>query len=97
MVIEYRQITSAEHRRFGLAVERGFGGHYEPSHDRFELDKRTLTPEMTICAFDDGEIVGTSGAFPFESVSGEAPLVPVAGPPRSARGVPASVAMASSP
>ena len=68
MVIEYRQITSAEHRRFGLAVERGFGGHYEPTHDRFELDKRSLTPEMTICAFDDGEIVGTSGAYPFESV-----------------------------
>tara|TARA_Y100000588_G_scaffold335911_1_gene376379 strand:+ start:576 stop:1808 length:1233 start_codon:yes stop_codon:yes gene_type:complete len=68
MAIEYRQITSEEHRRFGVAVERGFGGHYEPNHDRFQLDKRTLTPEMTICAFDDGEIVGTTGAFPFRSI-----------------------------
>jgi predicted acetyltransferase len=67
MAIEYRQITSAEHRRFGVAVARGFGGHYEPSHERFQLDKRTLSPEMTICAFDGGEIVGTSAAYPFES------------------------------
>ena len=68
MTIEYRQITAAEHRRFGVAVERGFGEHYEPNHHRFQLDKRTLTPEMTICAFDDGEIVGTSAAFPLESI-----------------------------
>ena len=54
MTIEYRQITAEEHRRFGVAVERGFGEHYEPNHDRFQLDKRTITPEMTICAFDDG-------------------------------------------
>ena len=67
MTIEYRQITSAEHRRFGVAVERGFGGHYKPSHEAFELDKKTLTPGMTMCAFEDGEIVGTSGAYPFES------------------------------
>ncbi|SVC19844.1 uncharacterized protein METZ01_LOCUS272698, partial [marine metagenome] len=67
MAIEYRQITSEEHRRFGVAVERGFGGHYETNHDRFQLDKRALTPEMTVCAFDDGEIVGTSGSFPFQS------------------------------
>ena len=67
MTIEYRQITPAEHRRFGVAVERGFGFHYEPSHEEFAVEKKLLTPEMTMCAFDGGEIVGTTGAHPFES------------------------------
>ena len=67
MTIEYRQVTPAEHRKFGIAVERGFGGHYEPSHETYRLDKLTLTTEMTMCAFVDSEIVGTSGAHPFET------------------------------
>jgi predicted acetyltransferase len=67
MTIEYRQITAAEHRRLGIATDRGFGGHYDPGHEQFQLDKKTLTPDMTMCAFDGDEIVGTSGAHPFES------------------------------
>ncbi|MBN4064596.1 GNAT family N-acetyltransferase [Dehalococcoides mccartyi] len=67
MPIEYRQIISAEHRRFGIAIERGFGSHYEPTREQFALTNKMLTAEMTMGAFDDGEIVGTSGAYPFES------------------------------
>ncbi|HIF72319.1 MAG TPA: GNAT family N-acetyltransferase [Dehalococcoidia bacterium] len=67
MTIEYRQITAAEHRSFGVAIERGFGGHYSPSQEQYRLDRLTLTPEMSMCAFDGGEIVGTSGAHPFET------------------------------
>lgn len=67
MTIEYRQITAAEHRRFGVVLERGFGFHYEPSHERYQNDKRILSPTTTMCAFEDGEIVGTSAAIPFET------------------------------
>ena len=67
MTIEYRQITIAERRRFSSAVEQGFGKHYTPTHDAFCLDKKLLSPDMTMCAFDDGEIVGTTGAYQFES------------------------------
>jgi predicted acetyltransferase len=67
MTIEYRQFTPAEHRAFGTAIERGFGGHYEPDHDLYQLDLKMFTPEMSLGAFDDGEVVGTSGAIAFES------------------------------
>lgn len=67
MTIEYRQITHDEFRALGVVVERGFGSHYEPSEERFEIDKKALTPEMTMVAFDDGEIIGSSAAIPFES------------------------------
>ncbi len=67
MTIEYRQITPAEHRAFGTTVERGFGGHYMPDQEQYRLDKLSLAPEMSMCAFDGGEIVGTTGAHPFES------------------------------
>ena len=67
MTIEYRQITAAERRRFGVVIERGFGGYYEPSAEKYRLDRQTLTPEMSMCAFDGDEIVGTTGAHPFES------------------------------
>ncbi len=67
MTIEYRQITWDEHRELGVVTERGFGSHYEPSDEQYEIDKKALTPEMTMVAFDDGTIIGTSGALPFES------------------------------
>lgn len=67
MSIEYRQIIQDEHKALGIVIDRGFGGHYEPSDERYEIDKKVLTPDLTMCAFDGDEIVGTSGAFPFES------------------------------
>ena len=67
MTIEYRQITDDEPRTMGTAIERGFGSHYEPSDELFELDKKGLPTETTMCAFDGDELVGTSAAFPFES------------------------------
>lgn len=67
MTIEYRQFTPSEHRRFGATIERGFGGHYEPDHDLYQIDLETFTPEMSMGAFDGGDIVGTSGALAFES------------------------------
>ena len=67
MTIEYRQITQDEHRALGVVIERGFGSHYEPSDERYEIDKKALTPEMTMCAFEDGAVIGSSAAFPFES------------------------------
>ena len=67
MTIEYRQITAAEHRSYFKAMERGFGGTYGPSAEQYRNDRLTLTPEMSMAAFDGDEIVGTSGAHPFES------------------------------
>jgi predicted acetyltransferase len=67
MTIEYRQFRPAEHRRFGATIERGFGGHYEPGHEQYQLDLKSFTPEMSMGAFDGDDIVGTSGAIAFES------------------------------
>lgn len=67
MTIEYRQFNPAEHRRFATAIDRGFGGHYAPGRRQYELDRKSFTPEMSMAAFDGDEIVGTSGAIPFES------------------------------
>jgi predicted acetyltransferase len=67
MNIEYRQFAPAEHRRFAATIDRGFGGHYEPDHDTYQLDLKTFTPEMSMGAFDGDDIVGTSGAIAFES------------------------------
>lgn len=67
MAIEYRQITAAEHRRFVVAIERGFGSHYEPDQEHYDLDRRQFTPDMSMTAFDGDVIVGTSGSIPFES------------------------------
>ena len=67
MTIEYRQMTRDEHRALAVTIERGFGSHYEPSDERYEIDIKALTPEMTMVAFDDGVIIGSSGALPFES------------------------------
>ena len=67
MTIEYRQITAAEHRRFVVAIERGFGSHYEPDQEHYDLDRRQFTPDMSMTAFDGDVIVGTSGSIPFES------------------------------
>ncbi|MCH7983884.1 MAG: GNAT family N-acetyltransferase [Chloroflexi bacterium] len=67
MTIEYRQITWDEHRALAVLIERGFGSHYEPSDERYEIDKKVLTPETTMVAFDDGVIIGSSAALPFES------------------------------
>jgi predicted N-acetyltransferase YhbS len=67
MTIEYRQITAAEQRSFFTVISRGFGGSYEPSAELYRNDRLTLTPEMTMAAFDGDEIVGTSGGHPFES------------------------------
>jgi predicted acetyltransferase len=73
MTIEYRQITQEERKALGVVIQRGFGSHYEPSDERYEIDKKTLTPEMTMCAFEDGTIIGSSAALPFESaVPGDA-------------------------
>ncbi|MDP6666428.1 MAG: GNAT family N-acetyltransferase [Dehalococcoidia bacterium] len=79
MTIEYRQITREEHQAFGVAIEQGFGSHYEPSDERREIDEKAITPEMTIVAFDDGAIVGTSAAQPFESALPGGALVKNAG------------------
>lgn len=66
MTIEYRQFTEGEHRKFFTAMERGFGGHYEPSKAAYQLD-RGFEPEMSMGAFDGEDVVGTSGSIPFES------------------------------
>jgi predicted acetyltransferase len=67
MTIEYRQITQAEHRSFGVIIDRGFGSHFAPSQESYRIARETLLPSMTMAAIDDGEIVGTSAAFPFET------------------------------
>lgn len=67
MTIEYRRISEDEFRALGVMIERGFGSHYEPSDERYEIDKKVFTPEMTMVAFDDGVIIGSTAALPFES------------------------------
>ncbi len=65
MTIEYRQINQDEFRALAGMIERGFGSHYEPSDERYEIDEKVFTPEMTMVAFDDGTIVGSTAALPF--------------------------------
>jgi predicted acetyltransferase len=67
MTIEYRQFTDPERRQFWSAMDRGFGGHYEPSEAQYRLDRESFTPDMSMGAFDGEEVVGTSGAIQFES------------------------------
>jgi predicted acetyltransferase len=69
MTIEYRQIQPAEFRKFGIAIERGFGFHYSPNSAQFRLDKEILPINGTMCAFEDGELVGTTAAIPFDESS----------------------------
>ncbi len=69
MTIEYRQIQPAEHRKFGIAIERGFGFHYSPNSEQFRLDKEVIPADGTMCALEDGEIVGTSAVVPFHKSS----------------------------
>ena len=67
MTIEYRQIIDSEFRTFFSALERGFGSHYDPNQAQFANDRAMFTPSMTMAAFDGKEVVGTSGAIPFET------------------------------
>ena len=70
----------ADRDEFGRAI--GAIGQYfnpPPSEEMFELFERTLPHERMHAAFDDGQIVGGAGAFPFElSVPGGGSL-PCAG------------------
>jgi predicted acetyltransferase len=63
MSIEYRSATEGEWSAFGITVARGFGRH--PPADQQERDRwaKLFEPVNSIGAWDDGEIVGTSGSF----------------------------------
>ena len=67
MKIEYRQIHPNEHLNFFKVEARGFGGHYAPTKNQRAADKKRLTPEMTLAAFENKQLVGTSAAEPFET------------------------------
>ncbi|MDA1279179.1 MAG: GNAT family N-acetyltransferase [Chloroflexi bacterium] len=67
MNIEYRQATQAEQRVLWTAVERGFGSHYQPTDEQYEIDIKSFPPESAMCAFDGDAMVGTTAAIPFES------------------------------
>ena len=63
MSIEYRSATKDEWSAFGKVVSRGFGGH--PPTDQQSRDRWTKFYDVinSVGAWDDAEVVGTSGSF----------------------------------
>lgn len=79
MDIEIRPHTGKEFTEFRAALNRGFGRHVRPEPEELALLKQRYEPDRSLAAFDDGQIVGTTGIFSFEmTVPGGAPM-PVAG------------------
>jgi predicted acetyltransferase len=63
MTIEYRSSTKQEWTAVGRAVARGFGNHPPTDQHSVEGWERFFEILHTACAWDSGEVVGTSGAF----------------------------------
>ncbi len=61
--IEFRPIGPHELVAFDRAESRGFGGHFRASPEGLEHGARFLSNSRTLCAFDAGEMVGTSASY----------------------------------
>jgi predicted acetyltransferase len=78
MTIELRDLADGEYEAFYDSLLRAFGGPPEaPEEVRLWLD--LLRPGVGLAAWDDGQIVGTSGAFDFRVTVPGGALVDAAG------------------
>jgi len=64
MTIEIRTITSDELLEFTTTMARTFGRDFNPEY--LERRRETFEFDRNLGAFDDGEVVGTSGIFTYE-------------------------------
>ena len=65
-VWEVRPITENEADLFRARLSRGFGGDADADDGAAERFRELFDLERSVAAFDEGDIVGTGGAFPFE-------------------------------
>ncbi len=65
MTVEYRPARPEEFRQFIYTDQIGFGGSTADENIAHWLDHTLNTPEMSLCAFEDGQIVSQMGTFPF--------------------------------
>jgi predicted acetyltransferase len=77
MNYEIRPVTLDEFKTYGRAAGAAFSE--QPSDDELDGWKLTFEPERSLAAFDEGEIVGTAGAFTFELTLPGLTTTPVAG------------------
>ncbi|WP_419994941.1 GNAT family N-acetyltransferase [Streptomyces boninensis] len=78
MTIELRELQADGVDGWLRAAETGFGGVPLPA-DRREHWVSVIETERGIAAWDDGQVVGTTGAYSFRMVVPGGGLVPVAG------------------
>ncbi|HEX8033499.1 MAG TPA: GNAT family N-acetyltransferase, partial [Ktedonobacterales bacterium] len=77
MNYEIRPVTLDEFKTYGRAAGTAFSE--QPSDDDFDGWRLTFEPERSLAAFDEGEIVGTAGAFTFDLTLPGLTTIPVAG------------------
>lgn len=65
MTVEYRSPRPEEFRQFIYTDQIGFGGSTADEAIAERLEFTRDTPEISLCAFEDGEIVSQMGTFPF--------------------------------
>ncbi len=65
MTVEYRPVRADEFRRFIYNDQVGFGGSTSDENIGFWLEHALNKPEMTLCAFEDGEPAAQMATFPF--------------------------------
>lgn len=77
MGYEIRPVTLDEFKTYGRAAGVAFSE--QPSDDELEGWKLTFEPERSLATFDEGEIVGTAGAYTFDLTLPGLTLTPAAG------------------
>ncbi|MHB8577982.1 MAG: GNAT family N-acetyltransferase [Dehalococcoidia bacterium] len=65
MPIEFRQATAAEMPAYIYTDRVGFGGSTAPDELERALERTSVTPEMTYCAFEGGTAVSIMATLPF--------------------------------
>ena len=64
--IEFRPAREHERLRFSVAEMKGFSGHFLPQEGELEYHKIDDPMKRTVCAFDGGDMVGTTLWEPYE-------------------------------
>lgn len=77
MKYEMRPVTSDEFKAYGYAAAVAFGE--QMSDDDLEGWKLTFEPDRSLAVFDEGQIVGTAGAYTFDMTLPGMTTIPVAG------------------
>jgi predicted acetyltransferase len=75
--VEYRPVTEEEWPEFLDADRLSFS--IRPGDDEYAAERRAWPIERSVAAFEDGRIVGTAGAYPFELTLPGCVSVPAAG------------------